>query len=217
MDTVKSSEVSYTAGEETAHSILHGFGALAAAAGLVFIFLRNIFGAGWENPSGLASCVIFAAAMVLMFLISTLYHAIQGKAKRVLRVLDHSVIYIFIAGTYTPMCLYGLKGAWGRSLFFIEWGLAAIGITLYALNLKIIKKIEVIVYILMGWAIIAGWVPLIRSIPLISVVLLISGGVAYTTGTFFYRKKSIRGTHIVWHVFVLIGAACHWFAVWFLK
>jgi hemolysin III len=138
-------------------------------------------------------------------------------AKRVLRVLDHSAIYLLIAGTYTPFCLTALRGPWGWSFLALEWTLAAAGITLYAVNWKFLKRAEVAVYILMGWAIAAGWLPLSRAAPFPSMVLLASGGVFYTAGTFWYRKKETRGAHVVWHAFVLAGAVSHWWSVWFLS
>lgn len=207
----------YTIGEEIANSVLHGAGMLAAVAGLVLLNLktRGIFGGEKEAGLDITAALLFTSAMIAMFLISTLYHAIQHPAaKRVLRILDHSAVYVFIAGTYTPFCLSGLKGTWGWVLFFIEWGLALTGIILYATGSKALKKIEVAVYILMGWAIVAGWVPLVRSVSPKSIALLLGGGVAYTLGTLWYRKKTVRKTHVVWHVFVLAGALCHWFAVW---
>ena len=210
----------YTIGEEIANSILHGVGTLSAIAGLVLLNLktRGLFSAPKGGRLDIISVLLFTATMIGMFLVSTLYHAIRhGKAKSILRILDHSVIYLFIAGTYTPLCLSGLKGAWGWSLFAVEWFLALLGITLYILDFKILKKIEVAVYILMGWVIVIGFVPLLRSVPVISIVLLISGGIAYTLGTIWYRKKHIKGAHIVWHAFVLLGTLCHWFSVWFLK
>jgi hemolysin III len=210
----------YSTGEEIANSVLHGIGTLAAAAGLVILALRGrgLLGELWESPLGNAAALVFAGGMTMMFLVSTLYHAIRPRhVKQILRVLDHSAIYLFIAGTYTPFCLCGLKGAWGWTLFFAEWALALAGTTLYALGSKALKKIEVAVYILMGWAIVAGWIPLVRSIPAASVVLLIAGGLAYTLGVIWYRKKTMRGTHAIWHAFVLVGALCHWFSVWLLK
>ncbi|WP_223292712.1 PAQR family membrane homeostasis protein TrhA [Breznakiella homolactica] len=209
-----------TVGEEIANSILHGIGVLLAVAGLVLLTLRANGYIGGRGGGALAvtSYVIFAVTMICMFLASTLYHAIQHKgAKRVFRVLDHSAIYLLIAGTYTPFCLTALPGAWGWSLFGVEWGLAAAGITLYAVNYKPLKKIEVAVYILMGWAIVIGWIPLYRAIPRISLILLLAGGLAYTLGTIWYRKKDTRGAHVTWHVFVLIGAVCHWWSIWFMS
>ena len=209
----------YTAGEEVANSILHGIGTLGAIAGLVLLNLklRGVLGGSGGNSLDITAGILFAASMIGMFLASTLYHAIQHReAKRILRILDHSVIYLFIAGTYTPLCLSGLKGAWGLSLFAVEWSLAALGITLYVLDNKALKKIEVAVYILMGWAIVVGFIPLIRAVPTASVVLLFAGGVAYSLGTVWYRKKNTHGSHIVWHCFVLLGALCHWFSIWLL-
>lgn len=206
-----------TLGEEIANSILHGFGALLAAAGLVLLVLKanGHLGNGAGGALTLSAYIVFTAAMIGMFLSSTLYHAIQHVgAKRILRILDHSAIYIFIAGTYTPFCLLGLKGAWGWTIFGLEWALAITGVVLYAINCRVLKKVELVVYILMGWVIVIGWVPLIRAIPPISIVLLIAGGVAYSLGTLWYRRKNQRGAHVTWHVFVLAGAICHWWSIW---
>jgi hemolysin III len=161
---------------------------------------------------------VFTAAMMTMFLASTLYHAIQHEgAKRVFRVLDHSAIYLFIAGTYTPFCLLGLKGALGWAFLGFEWAMAIAGIALYAANCKFVKKAELAIYILMGWAIVAGWIPLSKVLPRPSLILLAAGGAVYTLGTLWYSKPHRRGAHVTWHVFVLGGAACHWASVWFLS
>jgi hemolysin III len=212
----------YTIGEEIGNSIIHGIGVLGSIAGLVLLTLKTkgLLGGPRGDIIDITAVILFAAAMIAMFLASTLYHAIQHqRTKKIMRILDHSMIYLFIAGTYTPFCLSGLKGAWGWSLFALEWSLAILGIALYASGNKAIKKIEVGVYILMGWAIIVGFFPLLRSVPLISVILLIAGGVAYTVGTIWYRmsKKNVKGAHVVWHSFVLLGTICHWFSIWFLK
>ncbi|MDR0622871.1 MAG: hemolysin III family protein [Treponema sp.] len=209
-----------TPGEEIANSVLHGLGLLLAAAGMVLLTFRANGLLGGRGGGGLAitSYVIFTAAMMAMFLASTLYHAIQAEgAKRVLRVIDHSAIYLLIAGTYTPFSLLGFRGALGWVYFGTEWALAVAGISLYAANVKFIKKLELAVYILMGWAVLAGAFRLFRAIPRPSAVLLTAGGVAYTLGTLWYCKPNRRGTHVVWHVFVLAGAFLHWWAVWFLS
>ena len=209
----------YTIGEEIAHSILHGIGVLLAIAGLVLLALKTggLLDGQKAGSLDIAATILFAATMIGMYLISTLYHAIQHLgAKRILRRLDHSVIFIFIAGTYSPICLIGLGGAWGWSLFAVEWSLALLGITLNILDNKALKKIEVTAYIMMGWAIVVGFVPLIKSVPIQTIVLLVAGGAAYTIGTVWYRRKDVRLTHVVWHAFVLIGTICHWFSVWFL-
>jgi hemolysin III len=207
-----------TIGEEIANSILLGFGAMLAAAGLVPLVLRGTghLGAG-GGAMAVTAYAIFTAAMICMFMASTLYHAIQNeRVKRIFRIFDHSAIYLFIAGTYTPFCLLALKGAWGWTVFGAEWGLAILGIVLYATNCRLLKKIELVVYILMGWAIVASAVPLIKAISLPSLILLASGGVFYTMGTFWYRKHQTRGAHVAWHVFVLAGAVCHYWSIWWM-
>lgn len=215
-----------TPGEEIANAILHGLGVLLAIAGLVLLTFRAHGFLGGRGPSSdsagsalaISSYVIFTVTMIIMFLSSTLYHAIQAEgAKRIFRILDHSAIYLLIAGTYTPFSLLGFQGSLGWVYFGIEWGLAALGIIFYALNFKFIKKIEVIVYILMGWALIMGFPRLYRSIPGITTLFLGIGGVAYTLGTLWYSRGSRRGAHVVWHVFVLIGAVCHWWSIWFMS
>jgi hemolysin III len=209
-----------TQGEEIANAVLHGIGTLAAITGLVFLTLKanGVIGGQKGGPLIVSSYVLYTATMVLMFLASTLYHAMRHPgAKRVFRILDHSAIYLLIAGTYTPYCLTALRGDWGWSIFGVEWGLAILGIVLYSVNCRALKKIEVAVYILMGWTIIIGWLPLIRSVPRNSVALLIAGGICYTLGTFWYRKKTMRNAHVIWHIFVLAGALCHWWSVWHLN
>jgi hemolysin III len=178
---------------------------------------RGFLGVERASNLDILAVLLFAVTMIGMFLISTLYHAVQRQnVKRVLRKVDHSLVFVFIAGTYTPLCLSGLRGAWGWSLFALEWFFALVGIFLNILNFKAVRKIELAAYIMMGWAIIVGCVPLVRSVPVESVVLLIAGGVAYTIGTIWYRRKDIKFTHFVWHIFVLIGTVCHWFSIWYL-
>jgi len=208
-----------TPAEELANSILHGIGALLAIAGMVLLAVRG--SGGFDEKSDhwmLVSGVIYGSTMFIMFMASTLYHAItHEKTKNILRILDHGAIYLLIAGTYTPFCLVALRGPWGWTLFGIEWGLAILGIVLYATGLKALKKIEVAVYILMGWAIVMGWRPLVEAVNWSSIVFLLIGGLLYTAGTFWYRMKSRRGTHVVWHVFVLAAAIAHWFAIFLLE
>jgi hemolysin III len=207
----KNSRRPQSLGEEIANSILHGLGAALAVAGLTLLVLRARGGSVLE----LVSLTIFAASMILMFLTSTLYHAIQHKgAKQVFRILDHSAIYLLIAGTYTPFSLLCLRGPLGWTYFGFEWALAAAGISLYAVGMKFMKKIELAVYILMGWAVIAGGYKLYHAIPPLSFAFLIAGGAAYTLGTFWYSRRGLRNAHVIWHFFVLAGAAFHWFSAW---
>jgi hemolysin III len=209
-----------TPGEEIANSILHGLGILLSTAGLVLLALRtNGYLGGIKNAPLAVSCyVIFSAAMISMFLASTLYHAIQHEgAKRIFQILDHSAVYLLIAGTYTPLSLLGLGGGWGWAYFGIEWGLAITGAVLYSVNVKFLRKAELWVYILMGWAIAIGFPKLYRSIPFKSFVLILAGGVTYTMGTFWYRRRHRRVSHVIWHVHVVSAAVCHWLALWFMS
>jgi len=216
---------SQTIGEEIANSALHFIGALLGILGLVFL----VNNARSSQPA----YVIFASTMIFMFSASAAYHAIIPiKVKQFFRIIDHQAIYIFIAGTYTPFCLLALKGTLGWVLFCFEWLLALAGVILSAIQFRFIKKIEMTIFILMGWAIIGGCIPLARSVSLQSIVLLFVGGVLYTAGTFWYRagkpkpgggntgqrppKSRLFCGHVIWHLFVLAGAACHWFSVWFL-
>jgi hemolysin III len=215
-----------TPGEEAANAILHGLGVLLAVTGLILLTLKAHGYMGEQSALVdsvgstlvIASYAIFTITMIIMFLASTLYHAIQHEGtKQVFRILDHSAIYLLIAGTYTPFSLLGFRGSLGWVYFGVEWGLAALGIIFYSVNFKFIKKIEVIVYILMGWAVFMGFSRLFKSIPLNSIIFLIAGGIAYTLGTFWYSRKTVRGAHVVWHVFVLAGAVCHWWSIWFMS
>jgi hemolysin III len=208
-----------TLGEEIANSILHGLGAMLGVAGLVLLVLRGngYLGGAYSGAKAVIAYVIFTAAMICMFLASTLYHAIQhAETKRIFRIFDHAAIYLFIAGTYTPFCLLALKGVWGWAIFGVEWGLTVLGIVLYSVNCRFLKKIELVVYILMGWVILAGVIPLVKAVSLSSIIFLVAGGVLYTMGTFWYRKHELRGAHVTWHVFVLAGAICHYWSIWLL-
>ncbi|GHV41969.1 hemolysin III [Spirochaetia bacterium] len=209
-----------TPGEEIANSVLHGLGVPVAIAGLTLLLLRanGYLGGTVGGALALVSYSLFGFSMIVMFLASTLYHAIQHeRAKRVFRILDHSAIYFLIAGTYTPFSLLGFRGALGWVYFGIEWGLAATGIALYAANCKFIKKAELIVYLFMGWAVVVGLYRLYRGIPLISIIFLVAGGIAYSLGTIWYGRHNRRISHVIWHVFVLAGAVCHWFSIWYMS
>jgi hemolysin III len=199
-----------TVGEEIANAILHGIGALCATAGLVLLIVRG------QHPLAVVSYSIFAGTMIIMFLASTLYHAIQHKeTKKLFRIFDHAAIYLLIAGTYTPFCLLSLRGTLGWTLLGIEWGCACAGITLYAANCRFLKKIELALYLIMGWALVFSWPRLKHAVPHISLLFLACGGLAYTVGTIWYALPYRKNAHVLWHGFVLIGAACHWYAVWF--
>ena len=209
-----------TPGEEIANSILHGLAILLAVAGLVILVLKSkgYFGGVERGPLAIASYSIYSASLILMFLVSTLYHAIQHEgAKRVFRVLDHSAIYVLIAGTYTPISLVGLGGNRGWVYFCIEWTLAIAGMILYTVSRSIMRRAELVVYILMGWAIIFGIRQLLNNVPAISALFLLAGGIVYTMGVFWYRRGHRRLSHVIWHIHVVAGAVCHWLSLWFMS
>ena len=203
-----------TPGEEIANSILHGLGILLAVTGLVFLLSKP----GGYTDVAIMCYVIFSVTLILMFLASTLYHAIQPEgAKRVFQVIDHSAVYLLIAGTYTPISLLGLGGALGWVYFGFQWVLAITGIVLYSVKRTAMRRVEIVVYILMGWAIILALHPLWQRIPRISFILLLAGGGFYTLGTFWYRRRHRRFSHVIWHIHVVGGAFCHWLSLWFLS
>jgi hemolysin III len=199
-----------TVGEEIANSVTHGVGALLAIAGVaVLVTLAALHGSAWH----VVACSVFGATLILLYLASTLYHAIPlPRAKGVFRALDHAGILFLIAGTYTPFTLVTLRGPWGWSLFGVVWGLALLGLLLQ-LALPRRTALAVALYLLMGWAVVIALRPLLATLPTGGVVLLVAGGVAYTAGVVFYGWRRLRYHHTYWHGFVLLGSTAHFFAV----
>lgn len=198
-------------GEEIANSVSHGVALLAVMVAVAFLIaaarhlgVANVVGAG-----------VFAATMVLLYLTSTLYHALPaGRAKRVFLKLDHGAIYVFIAGSYTPFALGALGGPWGWTLFGLVWSLAVLGVTLKAFDRLSHPWLSTGLYLIMGWLVLIAAVPLAQRVPLPGVALLLAGGLAYTTGVLFFMLDSrLRYAHAVWHGFVVAGTSCHYFAV----
>ena len=201
----------YSPGEEIAASVTHGVGALLAVAGLaVLVALAARHGAARD----VASAAIYGSTLVLLYLASTLYHAIRAPGpKRVLKVLDHVGVYLLIAGSYTPFTLVTLRGAWGYSIFGVIWGLAALGVALEAFWVYRPRWLSVVVYVAMGWVIVIAMAPLMHRLARPGLWLLMAGGLAYTVGTIFYVLKRVRYMHAVWHLWVLGGSACHFLAI----
>jgi hemolysin III len=200
-----------TLGEEIANSVSHGVGLLAAIVGVPFLFLSS-------RHLGLASIVgagVFAAALVILYLTSTLYHALPaGRAKRVFLKLDHGAIYIFIAASYTPFALGALSGPWGWTLFGLVWSFAAIGVTLKAFDRLTHPWLSTGLYLAMGWLGLIAAIPLVERVAFNGVALLFAGGIAYTLGVVFFMLDSrVRYSHAVWHGFVVVGTGLHYFAV----
>ena len=198
--------------EEIANSLSHGMGFVLAIAGAPILIAAA---ARRGTLSDVIAVSVFAAAMVLMYLSSTIYHALpQGQAKRVFQVLDHSAIYLLIAGTYTPFTLGVLQGGWGWTLFGLVWGLAAFGVLVKAFAGIRWHGLSTALYVGMGWLALIAAKPLWESLPLAGLAWLLAGGIAYTAGVYFYAKKTLRFGHFVWHLFVVAGTACHFVAVW---
>jgi hemolysin III len=204
-------ERSQSPGEEIANSVSHGAALLAALAAVPFL----IDPARHPGVAHVVGASVFAATMVLLYLVSTLYHALPpGRAKRVFMKLDHCAIYLFIAGSYTPFALGALGGPWGWTLFALVWSLAAFGITLKAFDRLSHPWLSTGLYLVMGWLVLIAAVPLVQRVPMPGVELLVAGGLAYTAGVvFFILDSRLRYAHAVWHGFVVAGSGCHFFAV----
>lgn len=201
-----------TLGEEIANAISHGLGCVLAIAALPILVLD-----AWMegNSSDVAAAAVFGASMILLYGISALYHALPaGRAKVWLNRLDHAAIYLFIAGSYTPFTLGVLKGGWGWTLFIIVWSAAAAGVAIKLLNRLKHPWLSTGLYIAMGWVAVLAAGPLIERMPTAGLAWLIAGGLSYTLGAFvFLMDNKVRYAHFVWHLFVLGGSVCHFFAV----
>src|SRR4029453_5876217 len=210
-DIVSTSSRVPSLGEEIANSVSHGIGLLAALATTPFVVLAA---ARRGSAVAVIGASVFAGTTVVLYLASTLYHALpRSRAKRVFRVLDHSAIFLLIAGTYTPFTLGVLRGVWGLTLFGIVWGLAALGITLKSVGGIRYPRLSTMLYLGMGWLALIAIRPLWGYVPAAGWLWLIAGGLAYTAGIAFYAADRVRYGHFVWHLFVLVGTVCHFFAV----
>jgi hemolysin III len=199
---------------EKFNSISHVVGAALALAGLaVLVVLASLQGDAWK----IVSLSVYGTTLVLLYTCSALYHSFRGKAKEVFRKLDHCMIYLLIAGTYTPITLVTLRQdhpGWGWSIFGVVWGLAVFGIVWDSLPTKGARILPVVIYLLMGWLIVVALKPMSQELPAGGFAWLITGGLAYTLGVIFYAMDTkIRHFHGVWHLFVLAGSISHFLAV----
>jgi hemolysin III len=201
----------YSQSEEIASSLTHAAGAVLGIVALtVLVTLAALQGDIWR----VTAFAVYGTTIVLLYLFSTFYHAIRRPhLKKVFRYLDHSAIYLLIAGTYTPFLLVKMRGAWGWSLFGTIWGLALLGIVLNFVLIGRSKWISTTVYIGMGWLVVVAIKPLVASVAAGGIAWLVAGGLSYTLGAVFYIWKGLPYNHAVWHLFVLGGSACHFIAI----
>jgi hemolysin III len=199
--------------EETINAWTHGLGALLSLGGLVvLVIMAARYGDAWH----IVSCCIYGATLVLLFSSSTLYHSCRSeRAKHICRIIDHASIYLLIAGTYTPFLLVNLRGGWGWSLFGVIWGLALAGIVFQAFFVNRFRMLQTLIYLAMGWLVVIAFRPLLSRVPLPGLLWLLAGGLSYTVGALFYLWKKLHYHHAVWHLFVLAGSICHYFAILF--
>ena len=197
--------------EEIANALSHGLGFLAALAAIPILVVSA---ARQDGAAAISGGAVFGSTMALLYLTSTLYHAVPpGRAKTFLRKLDHSAIFLLIAGTYTPFTLGALGGAWGWSLFGAVWGIAVIGVlSKLALGPRY-PKLSSGLYLAMGWMVLVAAKPLWENVPGWGIALMVLGGLCYTGGVGFYLAPNLRYSHFIWHIFVLAGTTFHFFAV----
>jgi len=208
---MRSHAPAWPVGYEIAHAVSHGVGAVLAlvgSGGLVAVAVLR--GDAWH----VASSIVFGLTLVLLYTASTLYHALpQPRVKRIFRVLDHSAIYLLIAGTYTPFTLGPLRGPWGWALFGVVWSGAVAGVVFKSVALGRAPALSVVLYALLGWSVVFALGPLVRSLAPGGVALLFGGGLCYSLGIVFYAWPRLRIGHFVWHLFVLAGSILHYLAV----
>jgi hemolysin III len=200
----------YRLGDILANAITHGVGAALALIGAVYLIATSTRGDAWV----IVSCAIYAATLILVYLCSTLYHSlVRTRARHVFHVLDHSAIYLLIAGTYTPFTLVSIRGMAGWTLFAIVWGLAIAGVVFKSLAVGRFPAASATVYLLMGWCGVLALRPLLHAISWHGMIWLGAGGLAYTLGIVFFANDRLHFFHALWHVFVMAGSVAHYFAV----
>lgn len=202
----------YNLGEEIANSITHGIGAMLSVAGLTLMLVAAI---EQMDVARITSSAIYGSSLILLFLMSTLYHSFQSpQVKHVFKVLDHCAIYLLIAGTYTPVLLVSLDGVWSYSLMAVIWSLAVGGIVFKTLFHDRFPKLSLLLYLAMGWMIVVATTEVIANVDTGGLLLLLIGGLVYSAGVIFYVWDRIPYNHAIWHLFVLGGSICHFFAIY---
>lgn len=201
----------YPDDEEFFHAVTHGLGAALAAVGAAFLVARAL---ATGDPWRVASFAIYGATLVLLYTASALYHGVRtAELKARLRLLDHSAIYLLIAGSYTPFLLLRLRDAWGWTLFGLVWAFALAGVIYKLILLDRFPRLSTMLYLGMSWIALVAGGPLIRQLSIGTLAWLVAGGVIYTAGTLVFHLERVRYAHVVWHMFVLAGSVCHFVAI----
>lgn len=201
----------YTLGEEIFNSVTHGVSGLLAIAGTAVLI---VFAAICSDAWGVVSSAVYGASLILLYTMSTLYHALTNRrAKSFFRIMDHDTIFFLIAGTYTPITLIPLRGAYGWVLFGVVWGAAILGIVMNSVDLERFRKPSVVCYVAMGWVVVFAIKPMLKSCTPLSLWFLLIGGLCYTGGIIFYAMKSKKYFHSIWHIFTIAGSVFHYFSV----
>jgi hemolysin III len=199
--------------EELANAISHGIGTALAVAGLVLLV---VFASLKGDPWAIVSFSVYGTSLVLLYMASTLYHSFRSpKLKIFFKQMDHAMIYILIAGSYTPLMLILMRGGWGWSMFGVVWGLAIVGVVFKFLFIGRFKIASILIYLAMGWIIVIAWKPMMEVIPPGLLAWIAIGGACYTLGVVFYAWRTFPFHHTVWHLFVLGGSISHFFGMLF--
>ena len=200
----------YSVAEEWLNSISHGLACVAAIMGLVYMLLRA------ETSVSVTASAVYGGTLIFMFLSSTIYHAVtHQKAKGLLKLFDHSAIYLLIAGTYTPLTLVAIGGQLGVIATTFIWVLAIAGVAFKMIARHRFPKVSVVTYLIMGWIALGLIYPLYQALPGSGLWLIVAGGVCFSLGVFFYVAKSKPYTHAIWHLFVIAGCSCHYFSIYY--
>jgi hemolysin III len=201
---------SYSKLEEWLNAVTHGIGFIAAIVGLVYMVIRA------ENSAAITASAIYGSTLIIMFLSSTIYHAVQhNETKSWLKLVDHSAIYLLIAGTYTPILLLTIGGALGIASTVIIWGFAVAGVLFKCFARHRFPKVSVMTYLIMGWFALLLIYPLYQALPSAGLALIVAGGLCFSIGVLFYIAKSKKYTHAIWHLFVLAGCGFHYFSIYY--
>ena len=196
--------------EEILNAVTHGIGAALSVAALAGMLIYYAADGIWYATSS----VIYGVSLITLYVASTLYHSFRNiKIKSIFKVIDHAAIFVLIAGNYTPFALIPLHGSLGWFVFFFVWGLAAVGILFQCVAAKRFRIIRTLCYLAMGWFALFIIKPLLATLPVEAIWWLVAGGLCYTVGSIFYLVKKLPYSHVIWHVFVLAGSACHFYAV----